>query len=128
MLQLGWTLGGDRHELTLTSSDSKHVIHFDIVTKTKLGAVYSAKFARSEAGTKMNINRAHQLLGHKSEANTHKSAKALGIVITRGKMEVCEVCALAKAKQKDVPKKPVSEKVEVPFQRVHTDISQIKVL
>jgi hypothetical protein len=35
---------------------------------------------------------------------------------------------LAKAKQKDVPKKPVLEKVEVPLLRVHTDISQIKVL
>jgi hypothetical protein len=44
-----------------------------------------------------------QLLGHKSEANTRKSAKALGIVITRGKMEVCKACALAKAKQKDMP-------------------------
>jgi hypothetical protein len=128
MLQLGWTLGGNRHKLTLTSLDSKRVIHFDIVIKTKLGAVYAAKFARSEeisavnteAGTKMNINRAHQLLGHKSEANTRKSAKALGIVITRGKMEVCEACALAKAKQKDIPKKPVSEKVEVPLQRVRT--------
>jgi hypothetical protein len=136
MLQLGWTLGGNQHKLTLTSSDNKMVIHFDIMIKTKLGAVYAAKFTQSEeisgfnteAGMKMNINRAHQLLGHKSEANTHKTTKALGIVITRGKMEVCKACVLAKAKQKEGPKKPVLEKVEMPLLCVHTDISQIKVL
>jgi uncharacterized protein YnzC (UPF0291/DUF896 family) len=136
MLQLGWTLSGSKHRLILTSPDGKSVIHFDIVIKTKLGAVYAAKFAVSSkvsaastaAGTRMNINRAHQLLGHKSEANTHLTAKALGLTISRGSMEVCEACALAKAKQKGVPKKPDSAKVEIPFQRVHTDISQVKVL
>jgi hypothetical protein len=56
----------------------------------------------------MSINRAHQLLGHKSEANTRLTAKALGLTISRGSMEVCEACALAKAKQKGVPKKPDS--------------------
>jgi hypothetical protein len=136
MLQLGWTLSGSKHRLNLNGADGKSVIHFDIVIKTKLGAVYLAKFAvwsevsaaSTAAGTKMNINRAHQLLGHKSEANTRLTAKALGLTISRGSMEVCEACALAKAKQKGVPKKPDSAKVEIPFQRVHTDISQVKVL
>jgi hypothetical protein len=136
MLQLGWTLSGNKQRLTLNSTDGKSVIHFDIVIKTKLGAVYLAKFAVSSevsaastaAGTRMNINRAHQLLGHKSEANTRATAKALGLTISRGSMEVCEACALAKAKQKGVPKKPDSAKVEIPFQRIHTDISQVKVL
>jgi hypothetical protein len=34
MLQLGWTLSGSKHQLTLTSPDGKFVIHFDIVIKT----------------------------------------------------------------------------------------------
>jgi hypothetical protein len=41
---------------------------------------------------------------------------------------VCKACALSKAKQKNLPKKSTSEPVTWPFQRVHTDISQIKVL
>jgi uncharacterized protein YnzC (UPF0291/DUF896 family) len=76
----------------------------------------------------MNILKAHQLLGHKSEANTSKSEKTLGWVISHGSMPVCEACALAKEKQKDVPKKSVSKKVKIPLQCVHTDISGIKVL
>jgi hypothetical protein len=43
-------------------------------------------------------------------------------------MPVCKACALSKAKQKNVPKKSTLEPVTRPFQRVHTDISQIKVL
>jgi hypothetical protein len=56
------------------------VIHFDIVIKTKLGALYAAKFARSEeisavnteSGTKMNINRAHQLQSLKKEKENQR--------------------------------------------------------
>jgi hypothetical protein len=43
-------------------------------------------------------------------------------------MPVCEACVLAKAKQKDIPKKSVSEKSTIPLQRVHTDISGSRVL
>ena len=43
-------------------------------------------------------------------------------------MPVCEACVLSKAKQKNIPKKSTSEPVTLPFQRVHMDISQIKVL
>jgi hypothetical protein len=77
---------------------------------------------------KMSILAAHWMLGHKSEDSTRQTAKALGITIMRGSMPVCEACALSKAKQKNVPKKLTSEPVTRPFQHVHTDISQIKVL
>jgi hypothetical protein len=68
------------------------------------------------------------MLGHKSEDSTWPTAKALGITIMTGSMPVCKACAHSKAKQKNVPKKLTSEPVTWPFQRVHMDISQIKVL
>jgi hypothetical protein len=77
---------------------------------------------------KMSILAVHRMLGHKSEDSTRLTAKALGNTIMRGSMPECEACALSKAKQKNVPKKSTSEPVTRPFQRVHMDISQIKVL
>jgi hypothetical protein len=77
---------------------------------------------------KMSILAAHRMLGHKSKDSTRQTAKALGITIMRGSMPVCEACTLSKAKQKNVPKNSTSEPVTRPFQHVHTNISQIKVL
>jgi hypothetical protein len=109
---------------------------------TTQGAVYVGHFTRLERADyakilganpttkprKMSILAAHRMLGHKSEESTRRTAKALGITIMRGSMPVCKACTLSKAKQKNVPKKSTSEPVTRPFQRVHTDISQIKVL
>jgi hypothetical protein len=122
--------------------DGGSVINFDIVVRTTRGAVYIGRFVRLERADgakisganptskprKLTILAAHQMLCHKSEDSTRRTAKALGITITRGNMPVCEACTLSKAKQKNVPEKSTSEPVTWPFQRVHTDISQIKVL
>jgi hypothetical protein len=106
------------------------------------GAVYVGRFVRlvradsaeisganpTTKPRKMSILAAQQMLGHKSKDSTRLTAKSLGITIMRGSMPVCEACALSRVKQKNVPKKSTSEPVTRPFQRVHTDISQIKVL
>ena len=124
-------------------TDGGSVINIDIVVRTTRGAVYVGRFVCLLARTngveisvanpstkprKMSILAGHRMLGHKSEDSTWQTAKALGITIMRGSMPVCEACALSKAKQKNIPKKSMSEPVTRPFQHVHTDISQIKVL
>jgi hypothetical protein len=47
---------------------------------------------------KMNIERAHAILGYSSEGKTCQTAAALGILITRGALKTCKSCAIAKAK------------------------------
>ncbi len=51
-----------------------------------------------------NIKKAHELLGHNNENDTRQMASHLGWTITRGPQRVCESCANAKARQKNVPK------------------------
>jgi hypothetical protein len=139
--QQGWsTQCGISKGLIIIGPDGGSVINIDIVVGTTRGAVYVGRFVRLLARTDgveisvanpstkprmMSILVAHRMLGHKSEDSTWQTAKALGITIMRGSMPVCKACALSKAKQKNVPKKST---VTRPFQRVHTDISQIKVL
>ena len=50
----------------------------------------------------VSIKVAHKLLGHMDEPATRKAAANLGWTITRGTLGVCESCAKAKAKQKNV--------------------------
>ena len=51
-----------------------------------------------------NIKKAHELLGHNNENDTRQMASHLGWTITRVPLGVCESCANAKARQKNVPK------------------------
>jgi hypothetical protein len=59
---------------------------------------------------KMNIERAHAILGHASEGATRQTAAALGMLITRGALKTCESCAIAKAKQKNMNNESEGEK------------------
>jgi hypothetical protein len=141
--QQGWsTQSGDSEGLSIIGPDGGSVINFDIVVRTTRGAIYVGRFVRlacddgaeiiganpSTKPRKMSILAAHRMLGHKSKDSTRRTAKALGITIMRGNMPVCEACTLSKAKQKNILKKSTSEPVTWPFQRVHMDISQLKVL
>lgn len=137
MMQKGWKLQGDKKAITMTKNGMS--INFDIVIPTTKGALYCACFKRKRAngevhgaalgeGTEMNINRAHTLLGHKSEDSTRKTAKQLGWRITRGSLKPCESCAISKAKQKNVPKERSNDDdVKTPNELWHHDISTIKV-
>ena len=51
---------------------------------------------------KMNIERAHAILGHASKDTTRRTAAALNMLITRGTVKTCESCAISKAKQKNL--------------------------
>ena len=66
--------------------DGHRKIEFDIVVPTPNGSLYACRFMREskvslvrmEVGTKIGIQKAHELMGHKSKDNTRAVAKALG--------------------------------------------------
>jgi hypothetical protein len=76
---------------------------------------------------RMSIKEAHDKLGHADENAIRKAAKALEIETLRGTMKACEACAVAKAKQKNVPKEShetaIASKEE---RRMFLDISAVK--
>eukprot|EP00956_Cyclotella_meneghiniana_P014217 scaffold21223_cov41-Cyclotella_meneghiniana.AAC.1 len=85
MLVNGWTIvKGSAEGISIGNSEGD-VIHFDIVVKTPRGAIFVAHFVRdsevgaasTDAGTSMNIKKAHALLGHGDEESTRKTAKHL---------------------------------------------------
>jgi hypothetical protein len=115
MQKNGWLLHGNAKAIWLTKQDT--TIMFDIIIPTPEGMVFAAYFNRHEelanvnvnaagpaeaAPVTMNIDQAHAKFGHANEEDTRKTAKELGIVITRGTLRPCEVCTVAKAKQKNV--------------------------
>ena len=71
----------------------------------------------------MDINVAHRIFGHPSEATTKSTAKTYGWTLT-GKLEKCDECTLAKIRQQNLNKEatPSSKKGE----RLYIDISSIK--
>jgi hypothetical protein len=81
---------------------------------------------QAEAGQKVNIERAHQLLGHMSEDSTRATAKALGWEIVRGSLQPCKSCSVGKAKQKNVPKKRNHIPAVKPGERLYLNVSSIK--
>eukprot|EP00957_Ditylum_brightwellii_P111236 8481988-Ditylum_brightwellii.AAC.1 len=66
----------------------------------------------------MNVDKAHCLLGHPDEDKMHASAKHLGWIITRGEMAPCELSAVGKAWQKNVPKASDYVKADKPGMRI----------
>ena len=71
----------------------------------------------------MDINIAHYIFGHPSEATTILTAKTYGWTLT-GKLEKCDKCTLAKIRQRNLNKEasPSSKKGE----RLYINISSIK--
>jgi hypothetical protein len=131
----GWTMTGNSKGMSITNQVG-NVINFDIVVKTRQGAVFAARFVRdaeinaasTAEGISMNINKAHALLGHCNEDTTRQVARGLGWTITRGSLKPCAHCAIAKAKQKNTVKVSVSEdKAKKPGERLFLDITTISV-
>ena len=136
MLVNGWSItDGSAKGISIGDSEG-NVIHFDIVVKTPRGAIFATRFDResevnaasTEKGTRMNITKAHALLGHGDEESTRATAKHLGWTITRGKLKPCVQCAKSKAKQKRTVKASNSEnKATKPGGRVFLDLSVVTV-
>jgi len=132
MLKDGWTMKGDKTGLEMEKGSTK--FKFDLVIPTHKGVIFAVYIKRNlqevaGVGTthmRLNIQRAHDLLGHMHEDMARKSAKHLGWALTRGNLPTCESCAVGKAKQKNVPK--ISEHVAAKNsgERVFLDIATFK--
>eukprot|EP00957_Ditylum_brightwellii_P212311 15367177-Ditylum_brightwellii.AAC.3 len=119
-LKNGWSLHGNKKKIWITKGQQKVV--FDIWIPTKEGLIFAVyinmkhNIKTANAGTEvqrdffLNINKAHDLLVHADEVRCRAAAKNLGWVITRGKLNLCESCAVSKSGQTNVPKKSEHEK------------------
>jgi hypothetical protein len=111
-LKDGWKMTGDSTGMVLKKGNAE--VKFDLIIPTHKGVIFAIYIKRQQVeevagiGTtkmRLNIGRAHELLGHMGEDMTRKAAKHLGWEITKGVLKTCESCAIGKAKQKNVPKK-----------------------
>ena len=80
----------------------------------------------TDAPTIMSIKEAHDKLGHRHEESIRATAKALGIQLKTGTLGVCEACATAKAKQKNVLKESKAGELGEGERRIFLDISTIR--
>ena len=138
MMKRGWGLKGDKSSMMLEKGEQQ--IIFDICIPTPKGMLFAMYVKRAEseaeignagsdgsAGVKVSYMQAHERLGHMSSANTKAAAKELGWTLS-GVVKPCEPCAIAKAKQKNVPKTSEHEVATKNGQRIFLDISSIKTM
>ncbi len=75
---------------------------------------------------KMNIERAHAILGHSSKETMQRMAAALGMGITRGTLKTCKSCAIAKAKQKNLNNESEGAKADRFNGQLYHNIATVK--
>ena len=130
----GWKMTGDEEAIVMRKGGAE--IRFDIVIKTERGAIFATYIKRRNApelqggmvvqeGSKMNVEKAHDLLGHSNEDTTRTTAKHLGWALTKG-AKPCQSCAEAKAKKKIIPKKTEGKKASRPNERLFQDLATVK--
>ena len=78
-----------------------------------------------EPGKSISIWKFHQMTGHTGEHLLRPTAENMGIKLT-GKLEPCEICAQAKIRQANVPKKKEKQVPSRPGYRMFIDISSFK--
>ena len=78
-----------------------------------------------EAEKSIPIWKFHQMTGHTGEHLLRSTAENMGIKLT-GKLEPCEICAQAKIRQANVPKKKEKQVPSRPGYRLFIDISSFK--
>ena len=78
-----------------------------------------------EPGKSIPIWKFHQMTGHTGEHLLRTTAENMGIKLT-GKLEPCEICAQAKIRQANIPKKKEQQVPSRPGYRLFIDISSFK--
>ena len=78
-----------------------------------------------ESGKSIPIWKFHQMTGHTGEHLLRTTAENMGIKLT-GKLEPCEICAQAKIRQANIPKKKEKQPPTRPGYRLFIDISSFK--
>ena len=92
-----------------------------IKTQRLVGQAYAV----IEPGKSIPIWNFHQMTGHTGEHLLRTTAENMGIKLT-GKLEPCEICAQAKIRQANVPKKKEKQVPSRPRYRMFIDISSFK--
>ena len=132
MMKHGWSMEGDENSIIM--SKGKQRLELGIKVPTAQGMLFCVCLRRKaevHAGANgkdkpISIAKAHALLGHHNETSTRKTAKALGWTISRVAMQPCKECAVATAKQKNVPKKSSGEAATKANARWFDDIATVK--
>ncbi len=135
LLCSSWSITSGNAAGIILTNVSCGVINFDIVIPTAHVAIFACQFIRdadvcvvcTDVGTKMNIQEAHELLGHDDEESTRKTALELSWILSQGMLKPCLHCAKAKAKQKNVCKESTAPKTDVPGGRANLDLSKVTV-
>ena len=132
-------MGGDATAIWLAKGGNK--ITFDIKIKTPKGALFCAYIKRKEVATtaknngkQMSVRLAHDVSGHTAKENSKTTMMYLGYKVAQEEMQPCSACAEAKARQKNLPTRVLSQqvvrmKVPIPSEvngKVNLDISTIK--
>jgi hypothetical protein len=79
----------------------------------------------TDSGTKMNITKAHEFLGHCNKEMMQAAAKNMGWILT-GPWKECASCAMGKAKQKNIPKESEHAPATKGTNRIFLDIVTVK--
>ena len=81
----GWRITrGDKTGIIIKNVNKSEIV-FDMVILTVRGAIFACRFIRdayidaasTDMGVRLNINKAHRLLGHGDEESTRQTAKHL---------------------------------------------------
>ena len=91
----------------------------------KVQRVFNHAHSAMEPGKIFSMSKLHQITGHTGEHLLRPTANYMKIKLT-GKMAPCEVCAQAKIRQADIPKKKMKKLPTRPGYRVFIDICSFK--
>ena len=140
-MKKGFKLGSEGMAITLTKGD--FTLKFDKPYHTKEGSVAGIDLrildSQHEEMTKevtpnqpekketvtMNVNTMHRVLGHTSEETTRATCKRAGIKLI-GSFEICDACALAKARQRNLGHVSEERRSKRQGERLSFDVSSTK--
>ena len=91
----------------------------------KVRRVFDHAHSAMEPGKIISISKLHQITGHTGEHLLRPTANYMKIKLT-GKLAPCEVCAQAKIRQVNIPKKKMKKLPTRPGYRVFIDICSFK--
>ena len=130
----GFNLSNNGTSICLTKGSAS--ITFDRVINTLSGSISGIKMVckessvaytaqgKTESINSIDINKFHEMIGHCGSDRLKRTAAIHGLRL-KGDLKICEDCAVAKARQKNV-NQDWKEGSRTPGERVYLDISSIK--
>ena len=91
----------------------------------KVQRIIGQAHAVIEPGKKISMRKFHQITGHTGEHLLRPPAKYMKIEMT-GQLLPCEICAQAKIRQSNIPKKKLKQVPSRPGYRIFIDISSFQ--